>query len=244
MDTLTLGDLIRSYREQNGFTQEELADIVQVSCARLSNWETGNAIPRPSMVARLSGALGLSDSEVDLLKNAAETARAMREQENLQKQLEVQKQQFLQEEEEERLLHQDKAIKLLLMGLGGFVCGIILGIVVGDHRDFWFTTLLLGYCFSGVPFGWKVLFKDPKAMYSDYPYPETYIIHTNIVVQLIVWLLKLMGAVLVGFFAYPIVLLFHAYKAGRKGSVYRIIMGILFLLSAGIVGILIVGSLI
>lgn len=67
MDTLALGDIIRSYREKKGFTQEELADAVQVSCTRLSNWETGIAIPRPSMVARLSGALGLSDSEIYLL---------------------------------------------------------------------------------------------------------------------------------------------------------------------------------
>lgn len=142
------------------------------------------------------------------------------------------------------MLHQDKAIKLLLMGLGGFACGIIFGIAVGDHRDFWFTTLLLGYCLSGVPFGWNVLYKDPKAMYSDYPYSETYIIHTNIVVQIIVWVLKFLGAFIVGFLAYPIVLLYHAYKAGRKGSAYRIIMGVLFLLTAGIVDILIVGSLI
>lgn len=61
MKNYTLGQLIRSYREKKGLTQEELADIIHVTKGKLTHWENDETIPRPTMVARLIGAWINSD---------------------------------------------------------------------------------------------------------------------------------------------------------------------------------------
>ena len=43
MDTIKIGNYIREKREQKGYTQEQLAEIVGVSNKTISSWENGKA---------------------------------------------------------------------------------------------------------------------------------------------------------------------------------------------------------
>ena len=102
------GQLIRFYREREGLSQEELAEIIHVTKGKLAHWEDDVTIPRPTMVARLIGALRISDADAPLLMNAVKAAEEVKAQE----QAELQSIANEQNAESERLQHKTKAIKL------------------------------------------------------------------------------------------------------------------------------------
>lgn len=52
---------IREARQTKGFTQQELADLVGVARATVSEWERAASVPRLTNVARLSQVLGLDE---------------------------------------------------------------------------------------------------------------------------------------------------------------------------------------
>ena len=61
MEGKTLGSAIRQAREQKGFSQEKLAEQVEVSRQAVSKWEMGLAVPTGENLKRLEEALGLTD---------------------------------------------------------------------------------------------------------------------------------------------------------------------------------------
>lgn len=52
------------YRKENGFTQEQLADKINVTKSRVSNWEQGINRPDADILADLCRALNVSPSNL------------------------------------------------------------------------------------------------------------------------------------------------------------------------------------
>ncbi len=58
--SITLGKNIKAFRKSKGFTQEELADLLNITPQAVSKWESGNGLPDVSMLIPLAKILGVS----------------------------------------------------------------------------------------------------------------------------------------------------------------------------------------
>lgn len=221
MENLTAGQLIRQYRESEGLTQQELADIIHVSQVKLAHWEEDETVPNLKMVARLKGSLRLSDEKVKRLQEAVAIVRAAK----AQKKAELQSELNEQNEEIERQQHKRKAWTLFLAGLLGFLGGSVFTFATGSYRDVWYFPFAVGVMTAGIPFGWWFFSRD-RETYEPHYYYTNWIVDTIAIV--VRFVLKLMLAYFVGVFAFPFALFYHAYKAGRKGSWYRKFMFVVF----------------
>ena len=231
---ITVGQLIQFYREREGLTQEELAEIIHVTKGKLAHWEDDVTIPRSTMVARLIGALRISDTDAPLLMDAVKAAEEVKAQEQAELQMIADE----QNAESERLQHKSKAIKLSLMGLLGFAAGFIFVFLTGSHSDFpWYAPIVIGLCVAGVPYGWDMI-RDKSGFRTRTIYygPDSLLI--QFMADLIGFILKFIVAYIVGLVIFPIKLLYHAYKAGKKGSLYKKIMCILFVIAALFIGVI------
>lgn len=229
----TLGQTIRFYREKEGLTQEELADIIHVTKGKLAHWENNETIPHPRMIARLTGALRIPDDEVSLLMDTFEDARMRKAQEKAELQAVIDE----QNKEYERLMHKRKALNLLWMGAGGFIVGCFIVFLTGSYKDNpWYFMIIMGLLIAGIPFGWSVL-TDKSEHTNDHYDPYNW--HFNLIVKWFVLLLKFLGACLIGVFTFPVVLLYHAYKGCMPGSLFRKILCVIFALSVLFVGTLV-----
>ena len=54
---MVLHENIRTIRKEKGLTQEQLADVMGVSTASVSKWETGVAAPELTVLAELADAM-------------------------------------------------------------------------------------------------------------------------------------------------------------------------------------------
>ncbi len=61
---MTIGQNIKKFRKEKGFTQKELAEIVGVSVQAISKWETDTGYPDISQVVPLASALNISTDEL------------------------------------------------------------------------------------------------------------------------------------------------------------------------------------
>ena len=59
-----IGTRIRKYREIQGISQKEFAQLIKVSNSRVSNWEKGINRPDVDMLADICRALNVSPSEL------------------------------------------------------------------------------------------------------------------------------------------------------------------------------------
>lgn len=57
-----IGNRIKKYREEAGISQKELAEILNMSSARVSNWEQGLNRPDADRLAQICIALNVSPS--------------------------------------------------------------------------------------------------------------------------------------------------------------------------------------
>lgn len=64
MDAKSIGKKIYTLRKQNGFTQRELADKVNVTNKAVSKWENGVNFPDPGIMDDLAEALGVTVTEL------------------------------------------------------------------------------------------------------------------------------------------------------------------------------------
>ena len=233
METYTAGEIIRQFRESEGLTQQELADIIHVSQAELAHWEEGVTIPRLTMVARLTGALRLSDDNADCLAKAVESSQVVRAQKNAAVQAVINQ----QNEEIKRLRHERKALILLGSGILGYVGGCIFTFATGSYTEVWYFPLAIGALTAGIPFGWGCVLRSKDPYEVRYYYTDAIV---DIIATVVRFLLKFILAYFIGVFAFPFALFYHAYKAGRKGSIYRTIMFIVFVAVSLFVGTILV----
>ena len=59
-----IGARIRKYREDRGYSQKELAELIGVSNSRISNWEQGVNHPDADILVDLCKTLNVSPSEL------------------------------------------------------------------------------------------------------------------------------------------------------------------------------------
>lgn len=64
MDTLKIGEFIKSQRTQLGMTQKELADKIGCTDKAISRWETGKGMPDVSLLIPLSNELNITLNEL------------------------------------------------------------------------------------------------------------------------------------------------------------------------------------
>ena len=67
MDQEKIGLLFKERREAKNITQQELADILNVTDRAISNWEHGRRLPDYSLLAKLCDILSISLEEVFLM---------------------------------------------------------------------------------------------------------------------------------------------------------------------------------
>lgn len=235
MKNYTAGQLIRTFREQEGLTQEELAEIIHVTKGKLSHWENDETIPRPTMVARLIGALRIPKEGAALLMRAVEDAAAQKAQNEAAIQAIIDE----QNKEVSRLEHKQKALKYLSMGAAGFLIGCLISFLTEAYRgNPWYFTVVIGILVAGIPFGWSVLTDKSENTYNE-PYYDPMNWRFNLITKLLFYLLKFIGAYFIGIAAFPIVLCYHAYKAGKKGSFYKKAMCVVMILVSLFIGVIV-----
>lgn len=78
MGTLRIGENIKRLRKEKGLTQEKLSDLLCVSCAAVSKWESGDTYPDITMLLPLARVL---DTDIDTLMgyDTARTESEVRE---------------------------------------------------------------------------------------------------------------------------------------------------------------------
>ena len=59
-----VGEKIKRFRKKNGFTQEKLAEIVDISSRNLSNIELGISYPKPETLEKIVIALNMTTEEL------------------------------------------------------------------------------------------------------------------------------------------------------------------------------------
>ena len=64
MTSYVTGNTIKELREKKGFTQKQLAELINVSDKAVSKWETGKGLPDISLIEPLARNLGVSVAEL------------------------------------------------------------------------------------------------------------------------------------------------------------------------------------
>ncbi len=64
MDQIKIGKFIACLRKEKGYTQRQLADMLDISDKTISKWETGNGLPDISLIMPLCEAFGISVNEL------------------------------------------------------------------------------------------------------------------------------------------------------------------------------------
>ena len=64
MEQIKTGNFIQFLRKEKGLTQNQLAEILNVSDKTISKWENGHGLPDPSLMIPLATALGVSVNEL------------------------------------------------------------------------------------------------------------------------------------------------------------------------------------
>lgn len=60
MKNFTIGEIIKSFRKENGYTQVEMARLLGVSKQALSNYERGKTVPNMAVTIEFSHLSGIS----------------------------------------------------------------------------------------------------------------------------------------------------------------------------------------
>ncbi|MBO4408404.1 MAG: helix-turn-helix transcriptional regulator, partial [Clostridiales bacterium] len=64
MDTIKIGSFLRELRKEKDLTQEQLAEVFNVSARTVSRWETGSNMPDISILVEIADYYGLDIREI------------------------------------------------------------------------------------------------------------------------------------------------------------------------------------
>lgn len=118
MEQVLIGKFIASERKRKGYTQRQLADILEISDKTISKWERGNGFPEVSLLLPLCNELDISVNE---LLSGERVSK-----EDYQKKAEENMVNMIKEREENK----KKAIHTIITGLISTVAFITLIMVV------------------------------------------------------------------------------------------------------------------
>ena len=74
LDTISVGKQIAGLRKQKGFTQEELAEKLEVTAQAVSKWENGHTLPETILLPLLAEFLDCSVDSILMLSTAQDSA--------------------------------------------------------------------------------------------------------------------------------------------------------------------------
>ncbi|WP_290146241.1 helix-turn-helix domain-containing protein, partial [uncultured Dubosiella sp.] len=66
---MTIGNVIKKYRENKGMTQEEMAARLGVTAPAVNKWERGKTLPDVALLAPIARLLGITTDELLSFKN-------------------------------------------------------------------------------------------------------------------------------------------------------------------------------
>ena len=121
MNQIVIGNFIASERKRKGYTQRQLADILQISDKTISKWERGNGFPEVSLLLPLC-------NELDITVNELLSGERVSEQ-DYQKKAEENMVEMIQEREENK----KKAVLTIITGTTSTAAFITLIMVVGVY---------------------------------------------------------------------------------------------------------------
>ena len=92
-----IGNRIRKYRKESGLTQEQLAETINVTKSRVSNWEQGINRPDADIIGNICRALNVSPSDLldvhltddELNAHEKKVIKAYRTKEDLQQAVDI-----------------------------------------------------------------------------------------------------------------------------------------------------------
>ncbi len=123
MNQIVIGNFIASERKRKGYTQRQLADILQISDKTISKWERGNGFPEVSLLLPLC-------NELDITVNELLSGERVSEQ-DYQKKAEENMVEMIQEREENK----KKAVLTIITGTTSTAAFITLIMVVGVYSE-------------------------------------------------------------------------------------------------------------
>ena len=217
MEKQSLGEIISSNRKKKELTQKMLAEQLNVTDKAVSKWERNVARPDISTIPKLAEIL---DVPVEELINIPISTRVKEEPADEEKQTVFSNSKPAEKDEYNLEVYREHVRQLLVKGFFGFVVGFLFALMteVGDGESINFLlTFLVGFAMAGVPYGWELMEQIIGRWY----------IVGHIAIMILVFFFKLVAAVLIGWIAYPIALLYNAIRAQRKGSKLKIVFGIL-----------------
>ena len=205
MEYQSMGQMIHFLRKEKGLTQKQLADMLNITDKAVSKWERDIACPDTTALPKLAEILGVT---VESLLNV-----------KIQTVSDVEKNKAADDANPHAEMHQERVKQLLRKGLIGFVIGFVFMFVVfvltqgmqENSVTVWtvFTALLMavigGLVYAGIPYGWELINK----------LLEQWLISTNILVWIILFVFKIMIACCIGCFAYPVALLYNIIRSQK-----------------------------
>ena len=216
MDKPSLGQIISSNRKLKGMTQKELADQLSVTDKAVSKWERNIARPDINTIPKLAEIL---DVPVEDLINIP-ISKKVEEPADEEQTVVCPGTKHERNDDCSKEIYKDRVCRLLVKGLIGFTVGFLFALVMalsdGEPFNIGFG-ILVGIGLAGVPYGWELM----ELILGRWS------VVGHIGIMLVVFMLKLTAAVLIGWIAYPIALLYNAIRAQRKGSKLKIVFGIL-----------------
>lgn len=98
MNTIKIGNYIREKRKQNDWSQEQFAELCNVSTKTVSNWENGKSEIKPKHIKTIASILNVSEMDVrfgDDVQNINSETKAVLEETVFARIAEIEKQCFL-----------------------------------------------------------------------------------------------------------------------------------------------------
>jgi len=103
------------------------------------------------------------------------------------------------------MYYKEKLKKHIVLGIAGFVAGTLFALF--RSPDFGWGACLIGFFFAGVPYGWQL----SKRVVSG-------IVVGHVGVMLIAFAIRVIIAIMIGWVAYPIALVYYIVKAKHENQ--------------------------
>lgn len=118
MDQIKIGKFIAEMRKEQGMTQKQLADRMEISDKTISKWECGNGLPEMSLMMPLCEALQINVNELLSGERLAPDDYSRKAEENMMN--------LMQETDDYKKKEQRKTVFTMLSGVAGIVLAIVL----------------------------------------------------------------------------------------------------------------------
>ena len=209
-----IGNIITEHRKQKGLTQKALAEQLGITDKAVSKWERDIARPDIALIPKLTEILDIPVAT--LLNVPIKTEEASNDTHLPATECNSSNMHAIDkisntEADYEQEMYKDKFRRLLLKGALGFVAGFLFFLItsLSDKNTFYLPgAFLIGLFTAGIPYGWELLERVIGRWF----------LVGHIVYMILSFVLKLAGAILIGWAAYPIALFYNLMKTQKKGS--------------------------